>query len=259
MTLLQRPGARRCAGIVLIAAALGVAPTASAERSIEIVIEPWPPFADEALPGDGFLTQLTKAAFEAAGYDPEVRFIPWARALHDVEQGYREALMGLFYTDERNELYRYTEPMYESPVGLIALADHALDEWESLDQLAEYTIGIGRGFANEPEFDAAVAAGELDVHVAEDHSTHVPMLFAERVDLMAGTVEIIMHNVEEEGYNPSELKVLEPDLQTHEIHVGISRAIDDSEAIRDDFDRGLQQIREDGTYDEILAEYGVVE
>jgi hypothetical protein len=37
-------------------------------NTVRITIEPWPPFAGKDLPERGVLSQLTEAAFEAAGY-----------------------------------------------------------------------------------------------------------------------------------------------------------------------------------------------
>lgn len=251
----MNPSATRLPILALIIVTILWLAPARGDDEIIVAIEPWAPFADEDLPGRGFLTRLTEAAFEAAGYEPRVEFIPWARALHDVEQGYRHVLMGLFYSEEREQVYRYSEPVYQAQVGLVARADFERDAYDSLQELVEYTIGIGRGFANSPEFDAA-AEDYLNVDIATDHATHIPMLFAERIDMMAGTVDIILHAAEQQGHPAASMKVLEPPLMVHDIHIGVSRAIDDSERIRDDFNRGLRAIRADGTYDDIMARYG---
>lgn len=236
-----------------LALSLVTIPAWSNERAVQIVIEPWAPFAHAELPGGGFLTRLTQAAFEAGGRESQVHFAPWARALQEVAHGHRDVLMGLFHSEEREALYRYSEPVYEVEVGLVALRGFERESYESLDELTEYRIGIGRGFANSPEFDAAVDEGLFDVYVATDHATHVRMLFAGRLDMIAGTVDTIRHAARLSGHSPAELLVLQPPLKVHDIHIGVSRAIEDSEQIRDDFNDGLQRIRETGLYDEILA------
>ncbi len=249
----MRPG--RTILLALAASAVLWLSQANADNRISIVIEPWPPFADQELPGKGFLTQLTKAAFEAAGYEPEVRFAPWARALHEVAHGHRDVLMGLFHSEEREELYRYSSPVYEVEVGLVVRQDFEREAYSSIEELAGYRIGVGRGFANSPDFDRAVDDGTLNVYVATDHATQIPMLFADRLDMIAGTVDAIMHAAQRAGRDRSELRVLEPPLKVHNIHIGVSRVIDDSERIRDDFNRGLATIRENGLYDQIMASY----
>ncbi|MCC5857720.1 MAG: transporter substrate-binding domain-containing protein [Ectothiorhodospiraceae bacterium] len=250
--------ARRLAIAFAFVLALPGAPALGSDgQPVRIVIEPWPPFADPALPGQGFLSRLTEAAFETTGHRTEIHFIPWARALHEVERGYRHVIMGLFHSEEREAAFRYSDPVYEAQVGLVALRGLGRDRYDSLDDLGDYTIGIGRGFANSPAFDAAVQEDRLDVYVATEHTTHVRMLFAGRLDLIAGTVDTILHAAEREGYPVSELVVLDPPLMTHDIHIGVSRAIENSEALRDDFDRGLRKLRESGRYDEILSRYRI--
>lgn len=227
--------------------------SAAAERSVVIVIEPWAPFADPGLERDGFLSALTRAAFAAAGYETRIEFLPWARALLEVKQGDRQVLMGAYYTPERAEVYWYSDPVYETRVGFIALDDFPVDSYDELRDLEGHTIGTGRGFANSEAFDSA---DYLDKEIVKDQVLNLRKLYNGRVDMVTGSFDRVPFTAREEGHDISRLKYIEPPLKTHTIHVGISRALDDGERIRDDFNRGLERIRANGTYQSILDAVG---
>lgn len=248
-------GGRVVRGLAVTLALLTAIPAmgAATERSVVIVIEPWAPFADPELERDGFLSALTRAAFAAVGYETRIEFMPWARALLEVEQGDRQVLMGAYYTPERAEVYWYSDPVYETRVGFIALDDFPLDSYDGLHDLEDYTIGTGRGFANSEAFDSA---DYLNKEIVKDQVLNLRKLYSGRVDMVTGSFDRVPFTAREEGHDIARLKYIEPPLKTHTIHVGISRALDRGEQIRADFNRGLERIRANGTYQRILDEVG---
>ena len=257
MTIERRPRRRRRWSRPALTFLLALLITASAqsadERTLTIAIEPWAPFAAPDLPRNGFLSALTEAAVAAAGYDSRIQFLPWARALLEVKQGDREVLMGAYYTEERARVYWYSDPVYETRVGLIGLEGVGVESFDSLRDLTGYTIGVGRGFANSPEFDAA---DFLDKEIVENQNLNLRKLFSGRLDLITGSFDRVPSTAKNEGYDISRLRYLEPPLKTHTIHVGVSRALEDGEQIRDAINRGLAEIRANGTYERILREIG---
>ncbi len=58
---------------------------------------------------DGYLEAITKEAFKRVGYETEIKYMPWKRALKAVMHGTNEALMAAYYTEERAKKMAYTE------------------------------------------------------------------------------------------------------------------------------------------------------
>ena len=241
------------ASLVLLVLAVHTPAAHANDDSLIVAIEPWAPFASPDLPRNGFLSALTQAALEAAGLDSRIEFMPWARALLEVRQGDRQVLMGAYYTEERAKVYWYSEPVYETRVGLIGLDTLDIATFESLRDLTGYTIGVGRGFANSKAFDAAEF---LEKEIVKDQVLNLRKLYSGRVDMITGSFDRIPFTAIEQDRDTERLVYLEPPLKTHTIHVGISRALDNGEEIRDAFDRGLAEIRANGTYERILREIG---
>ena len=124
-------------------------------RDITMLTLNWAPHYGEDLPEQGLTTALVKAAFKADGHNAGIEFVPWSRALKEVEEGKADVVMGAYYNEERTTKYVYSDVIYHLNVGLIAGASVNKTRFDSLQELAEYKIGVSRGFANSEEFDAA--------------------------------------------------------------------------------------------------------
>lgn len=239
-------------GAVLVALAVLTAPAAHA-RQITMCTLNWEPFYGENLPRNGFFTELVREAFERGGHTVNVEFMPWARAMTEVEQGDREVLLGAYYSDERAETYHASGPIYTAEVGLVAHRRAGIESFSSLQDLTGYTIGYGRGFTVTEEFDNA---DYLDKEPAKDLAQNVKKLYAGRIDMIAGSFANIRYAAQQQEMNLDELVFLQPALVENSLHIMISRAAPDGEQLLADFHRGLREIREDGTYERILRDMG---
>ncbi len=245
------PGKRVVPALALAMAAAVANPIHA--RTISMCTLNWEPFYGEELPRGGFFTDIVRTAFERAGHEVTTQFMPWARAKVEVEQGDRDVLLGAYYNEERAETYLASDAIYTAEVGLVALESLGVESFDSLRELSDYTIGFGRGFTVNEEFDNA---DYLDKEAAEDLELNVNKLYAGRVDMIAGSFENIRYIAQQQGRDVSKLVFLEPALQQSTLHIMVSRAIDDGEQILADFHKGLREIREDGTYEGILEEMG---
>eukprot|EP00494_Astrolonche_serrata_P006718 UN06743 len=63
--------------------------------------------------------------------------------------------MGAYYNDDRAKTYHMSDPFYQIKLGLIARRDVGIQQYNNLQELAPYRIGVSRGYANSEEFDAA--------------------------------------------------------------------------------------------------------
>lgn len=240
-------------GVLLLAPAAALAD----ERDITTATLNWEPYYGEDLERQGFFTAITNAAFEEAGYEVENEFMPWPRAMKDTREGVRDVLQGAYYSDDRAEDYYVSDVVYEAEVGIVAAADLDITSFDDMRDLEDYTIAIGRDYEHNEAFDEA---DFLDKEANDDHPRlAVRQLFADRVDMIAGSIPAILHEIERQGYDADEITVLSPPLQENPLHNMVSRDHPRGEQLVEDFNEGLAAIREDGTYDEILREMGFLE
>ena len=70
------------------------------------------------------------------------------------EEGKADGLFPAYRNKEREEKYVFTEPYTSGLVGFFKLKGSKIT-YSTLKDLTPYRIGIVRGYANTPEFDAA--------------------------------------------------------------------------------------------------------
>lgn len=214
----------------------------------------WAPFVAEDLPRDGFLNALTRAAFNKVGLSMDMEFMPWARAKLEVKQGDRDMVQAAYYNEKRDKNYIFTDPLYPTEVGLIALQDLGVRSFDSLRELADYEIGLARGFTTSPEFDSA---DYLNKEPVKNNRLNVRKLYDGRIDMIAMNFDRFMYLARDEGFDPDRAVFLEPKLAEHQLYLMASKATSDGKAIVEQFNKGLEQIKADGTYDRILKEMGM--
>ncbi len=243
---------RRRLAVALLAGLMCV-PAAHA-RDVVMCTLNWEPYYGQELPRNGFFTAIVKTAFERGGHRAKAQFMPWPRAMLEVKQGDRDVLLGAYYNEERADTYIASDSIYTDEVGIVtrsSLVD--IREFNSLRELSEYTIGHGRGYAVNDEFDNAEY---LNKEPEKSQVLNLRKLYAGRIDMIAGSFASIRYLANREGHDVDELVFLEPTLNENTLHIMFSRAIEDGEELLADFHRGLREIRQDGTYDRILADMG---
>ena len=221
-------------------------------RDISMLTVEWAPHYGSALPENGLTTALVKAAFRAGGHSSQVDFIPWARALKEVEDGKADVVMGAYFNEERAQKYYYSDRIYSLDLGLIARPGLDVLKYESLRELSAYKIGISRGFSNSEEFDAA---DYLDKDVATFPNLNIRKLFRGRIDMAVMNFDLFRYEAKQEGFCISDVTFMDPPLSTEGLYVMASRNIRDGEKIIEDFNRGLLAIRQNGEFDRIVNRF----
>jgi len=223
-------------------------------KEVRMVTVDWAPFYSSELKEDGVVTVIAKEAFKRAGYDASIRFVPWRRALSLVESGEYDAVMGAYYNDERAQKYIYSEPMFDVEVGLVTLNSLGITQYKNLRELSPYKIGVSLGWANGDEFDRA---SYLDKQEASNQILNVRKLFRGRVDMIAIAYAVFRH--EAMTMYPDKIGdavYLNPPLMVAPLYIMASRNIENGHTLMDDFNQGLQQLKQDGSYKQILSRFG---
>ena len=218
-------------------------------REISMLTVEWAPHYGSELPEEGLTTAIVKAAFRAGGHVSEVDFIPWTRALKEVEEGKADIVMGAYHNKEREQTYIFSDPIYFLQLGLIARPGLGLTRYDSLRELAPYSIGISRGFANSEEFDAA---NYLNKQVASFPNLNIRKLFRGRIDMAVMNFDLFRYEARKEGFCIGDVEFIEPPLETHGLYLMASRNIADGNKVIADFNCGLAKIRQNGQFDRIV-------
>jgi polar amino acid transport system substrate-binding protein len=136
------------------------------------------------------------------------------------------------------------------------LKSNPIKDWQTLDDLKNYKFGATRGYTYTKEFWTAVESKRLQVDVTDSDKQNFKKLFAGRIDIFpSGLVN---------GYNflQKEFHVGKSHLITYHSkplskttgHLAFTRSRKNSEELRQIFNQGLAELKEEGLYDEFVLD-----
>ena len=176
--------------LLLMAVSLAAFTGVAAADSVKLTTLEWPPYV--AADASGPSTDAVKSAFEKAGVAAEVKVFPWNRAINLAQKD--PAWIGVYpeYYSEASDVEKggdrclFSKSFGVSPVGFVQRKDAAF-AWSNHDDLKAYTIGVVRGYNNEEQFDAMVAAGDIKVEEADDDAQNILKVAGKRA--AAGVID----------------------------------------------------------------------
>jgi len=163
---------------LLFAALLATGPAALAETVTLTSLE-WCPYSCSREPGQGVSTQILREAFKLQGYELEVRFLPWNRAVYDARN---DAGVAGYFPEYQGDVkeFHLSAPVGYGPLGLVEPVDKPLD-WKNLDDLSAVTLGVVSGYLNSPDLDERIAEGRQPVDVSMDDAISLRKVAAGRI------------------------------------------------------------------------------
>lgn len=175
-----------------------------ASKSINVATLDWPPYIDRSLCNLGWVLQLGVAVLTSKGYQVNVHFYPWVRAVKMVESGNFEVLYPEYFIEDsapsdifpnkkRRELLAQSNQLIGGDIAFMKRKGDPFEFTGNLAAIKGKAIGVVRGYQNTPEFDAMMDAGLISVIEAIDDLQLLKLLMAKRVDLIVGDPAVFNH------------------------------------------------------------------
>lgn len=201
---------------------------------------------------DGFDVALIKAIGKRAGYDVKMVNMEFKSLIGSIQTGGLDAsIAGMTVTEERKLSVNFTDSYYEAVQYIIVRKDSDITQ---LSDLNGKKIAVQEGTTG----DILVTPGE-DNTVITDTATEVKRFKKGTdavLDLKNGAVDavVIDANPAQEFVkaNPDDLKCIPDDTSIEYYAIAINKEKTD---ILADLNKALQEIKEDGTYDELVDTY----
>ena len=213
----------------------------------------WEPFTAEYLPYGGIMGEIAHKAFTDAGYELEIVFVPWNRAMQRGKTGQFDGLIGIYYTDERDKHFCFSKPLCNADISFFSLKNNprvTLNEYESLNELDKYSIGVINGFSYGAEFDNKPFS---HLEISDNMNINVHKLIDHRIDLLVESKENFLYFMH---LNHPELTKqiveIKPVLITNPAYIAISRQNKNHEEIIEAFNKSLNILIENGEYRKIM-------
>ena len=243
--------------VVSLVLLLGMPSFAVAEdKVVRLATLEWAPYTSQTLKHQGATTEVVRRAFKAMGYELQIMFYPWERAVKMGSDGSYD-LDGFFpeyYREDVNDGVVFSDPVGYGPLGFAERVNRVID-WNKLEDLTPYTIGTVQGYANTLEFDERVAEQTLNVSEAMTDVTNLMKLVYGRVDLSVIDQHVFAYLL---ATNP-ELNAVQDQLLFHQTLLEIKSLYvcfnEGSADLAEILNQGLAKIDIRAMQDEIFSDY----
>jgi polar amino acid transport system substrate-binding protein len=221
----------------------------AAQQTVSLATLEWPPYTGKNLVNNGFTAEIVGAAFQAVEVETKTTFLPWSRGLKEVSEGRIDAIYPAYYSRERLEAYTFSSPFISGPLVFIKRKETQVD-FEELQDLKQYSIGVVHGYVNTPEFDEA---DFLNKKAVKSDEQNIVKLIKGRLDL-AVVDKFTALNILATKYPESlgKLDFVTKPLEEKPLHVMCSKMSDRQQELCSMFNRGLILIKKNGKYQKII-------
>jgi len=228
-------------------------PALAAAESLRLVADPWPPFTDQRLPGNGLASDLVEQALERAGYRTHYAEVPWERAVLGLKRGDYDVLINAWYSVERTRFGHFSQPYLINRIRFLQRKGGDI-RFQRLADLYPHSIAVVRGYAYSKAFD-----NDPDLHKVGVSSFEIAarMLNAGRVELALEDELVARHQL---GRSLSMLRdgleFLPQPLSENGLHILVRLSHPGHKAIVERFDAAIQAMRDDGSYAATFRRHG---
>ncbi len=199
----------------------------------------------------GYVVEITTEALHRAGYIADIEALPWARAVAQAEAG-DGLVTGFSRTPERDELFAYSDALYDDRVVLVTRRG-ADFPFESLADLAGHSVGIQRGSSYGPALEVMLD----QFHAVRDngHCERIKMLGAGRIDaaIVSGGVPAVLFNAAIAGIDPKDLVIHSVPIAIDPNYIAIAKSRPDAHKILRRINLALAEMVRDGTTRRFIA------
>jgi polar amino acid transport system substrate-binding protein len=227
---------------------------ATGAEVLKITANIWPPYVDDQMSGNGVAIALVTAALERAGYTPELTIEPWPEALDATRDGRYDVVCSLWLTDERAAELAFSEPYLQNHLKLIKRANSNIQYFDR-DDLVGLTIGTVSDYAYSAQpYDTS------GIEVTESGSVrdNIQSLLANEIDLVLADSRVAFYEVDELRA-AKQITVLPKPVNSRGLRIAVSKSRADHAEIIAAFDQAVAAMKEDGSYNSLMANYRISE
>jgi len=208
------------------------------------------PYSGENLPGHGFANDLLVKALGRAGHSVTVAIYPWARALRSVTDGAADVIPSIWMTEKRKEELAFTDPFTFNRIVFVKKKNDPF-EYNSLSDLKGKVIGTIIDYAYSQDF---IDAKDFEKKSVKSITQNITLVANDRIDLTLDDELILKMTINDMPQKIRDAVALTKGaLVETPAYMAFSRKNPNAEKYVADFNKALASMKEDGSYDALLA------
>lgn len=216
--------------------------------------DPYPPYGDPKHPDGGLGMEIIRAAYKTQGHEVTMEYLPWARAEAGVKNGTYDILPFTWKTDAREKVLLFSAPFAIGNVRFIKRRGDPFN-FQGMESLEGKRIGVIQGYGYS---DAFAQSTSFVRENGKDLATNVQKLLLKRLDLTIEDETVARAALFAEGPEVLEqIEFVKTPLAVNPLYITAGMQNPLAQEIISAFNKGLEIIKANGTYDRIFKKYGV--
>lgn len=237
----------------ILFAFLSIPISSVAENTVCLAIGEWPPYFSNKMKQYGLLAEVIHEAFSLEGIQITYQFYPWKRALEYVKIGECNGSPGWTKTPEREILYYYSVPIFESKGVFFHLKSYPFT-WKTVEDLKGIPMGGTIGFDYGEMIQNAEKSGQISIDRISSDKQNFKKLLAGRISIFPELIEVGLEELRND-FTPEEIKLVTfhpKPYRSSSYYLLMSRQNKHNETILAAFNRGIEQLKANGRFNEIM-------
>ncbi|NUT87648.1 transporter substrate-binding domain-containing protein [Pseudomonas corrugata] len=244
-------------GVLMLMAASGFSPNATAEPALRIVTEELPPYnmtQDGRM--TGMSTEVVQAVLKEIGMQAPIQSMPWARAYQLALDDSNVLIYSIARTPERESLFQWVGAIAPTHWYLYSLADRPV-KLNSLDEARAYQIAtVNQDVGEQYLISKGFRVGE-QLQSSTKYEHNYRKLKVDHVEMWISNELNAQYLVRQNGEDPAKVLVRSLPISDLSSDEALSMAFSRNTPVEtvEKFRAGLETIRRNGVYDAILHKW----
>ena len=237
--------------VFLICQCLGFGGTAFADNSVLFACNEFPPYKMENSASGlrGFDVEFLEEAFKRVDISLEIQYMPWKRALEQARTGKVNGVCSCSKTRGREAYMLFSAPLGKASSGFFSLAKREFPKLDTIDKIGNHSVGVIRGYNLLENLENA---GAKSIYELSNELQGLNLLLKGRIDYYYSYDAPTRYYLAQLKQSAD---VYYNEFTVKDYYSCFSKAAGGAEELLKKFNTGLSQIKNDGTYEEILAKY----
>lgn len=219
------------------------------QNSVRLASDVWPPFTDVE-DEKSLALDIVDSALSRSGIDVNYEIMGFEDVMNQIHLGEMDGSAALWYTSERSNFLLFSEPYLQnqlilvgkkgSDVGFYSFAEM---DGKSIGAVANYAYTDPTDTGSKPTF----------VYAASDQE-NLEKLLSGQVDYILVDALLIQYLLKYQINDVSALlEIGSQPMLTKTLHFALRKNTPKADAIIDDFNKQIEEMKVDGTYNKILG------
>lgn len=215
---------------------------------LKLVSDVWVPFTDiEGKPREAI--ELVRVALTKGGVDSRISIMTWSEAYAGLEQGKFDGSAAVWKSAEREKFLLFSKPYLENRLVLVARKGERVS-FGSVKELVGKRLAVTKGYAYG---DAVLKVAKVTYVVRDSDEECLRAVLAKQADYVLLDELMVRHLFDFHENKANELIVAGTiPIVRYPLHFALRKDNPRASAIIADFDKNIERMRADGTYNIVL-------